>query len=354
MSLNHIVTALDSATLETKEQYIFYHHMMKHALDALLDGLGKHGLCNTQELALTKQYMSLFEYSLEMMRVKYRYDEEHNMKIDLTESGFPNYLEFRYLINDLALRREHVSNLPKVDKLKTDFLDTLLKDKQYVSKHKLFQAASIVYYSEVEEHKIFKRFTQGKILKSNTSDAQFMVSWCFYDVGLNRPFINFMYFDYTGDVLDIRDEIYEVLVKSADRKMTLDTLAYMIDKKLPKVYPKQLRRIDIGPIHSVFAKDEHTITHEVLKCIVNKELSLSAYALSMSIDTLNTKGTFKEGNFFNKQTLQNWDMKPSENYVFAPHRVLQLLYDRIPEHISKLSRSPFLIEDLEVDLKKKE
>lgn len=351
MSLNHIVTPLDSATLDTKEQYVFYHNLVTHALKSMVQGLGKHGLCNTQELALTKQYLKLFEYSLEMMRVKYRYDEEHNMKIDLTESGFPNYLEFRYLINDLALRREHVERLPKVDKLKEEFLDTLLKKKEHVSKHRLFQAASIVYYSEVEEHKIFKRFTQGKILKSNMNEAQFMVSWCFYDVGLNRPFINFMYFDYTGDVLDIRDEIYEVLLKSADRKMTLDTLAYMIDKKLPKVYPKLLRRIDIGPIHSVFAKDEHSFTHEILQCIVNKELPLSAFAMSLSVDNLRSKGTFKEGNFFNKQTLQNWDMKPTENYLFASHRVLQLLYDRVPEELNRLHQSPFLIDELEVDLK---
>mgnify|MGYP001215650882 CR=1 FL=1 len=152
MSLNQIVTPLDSATLETKEQYVFYHHIVTHAIDVVLKGLETHSLCNTQEVVLIKQYMKLFLYSLEMMRVKYKYDEEHHMKIDVTESGFPNYLEFRYLINDLALRNEHINRLPKVEELKEKFLDTLLKDKTHISEHQLFQAASIVYYSDVEEH----------------------------------------------------------------------------------------------------------------------------------------------------------------------------------------------------------
>ena len=47
-------------------------------------------------------------YSIEAMRVKYMYDEEENMKVDLTDSGFPNYLEFRYLFNDLELREDYL------------------------------------------------------------------------------------------------------------------------------------------------------------------------------------------------------------------------------------------------------
>ena len=55
-----------------------------------------------------------------------------------------------------------------------------------------------------------------------------------------------------------------------------------------------------------------------------------------------------------KQTLQHWDKQPTEKYLFAPHRVLQMLYHNVPETITRLSKSPFLIDDLEIDLKKKE
>ena len=75
-------------------------------------------LCSPKELGFFKQYCDLLLYSIEAMRVKYMYDEEDNMKIDLTDSGFPNYLEFRYLFNDLSLRDEYLNKLTDIEVLK--------------------------------------------------------------------------------------------------------------------------------------------------------------------------------------------------------------------------------------------
>ena len=66
-----------------------------------------------------------------------------------------------------------------------------------------------------------------------------MTSWSFYDVASNRPFVCFMYFNYDGsDVQDYKEDIYEVLKNTADRKMNLDTMAYGIDRKLAKSIAK--------------------------------------------------------------------------------------------------------------------
>ena len=108
MSINHIVTPLDSAVLDSKEQYVFYHKMVDFVLKELITKVQYQQICSKQEIIFFKQYCDLLLYSIEAMRIKYMYDEEDNMKIDLTESGFPNYLEFRYLFNDLSLRNEYV------------------------------------------------------------------------------------------------------------------------------------------------------------------------------------------------------------------------------------------------------
>ena len=150
-----IVTPLDSAELDSKEQYVFYHKMVDFALKELIVHVQQQQLCNEQEVIFFKQYRDLLLYSIEAMRVKYMYDDEDNMKIDLTDSGFPNYLEFRYLFNDLALRDQFIEKLPDVEALKTDFLDSLLRRKQLINKRKLFQAASIVYYTSVKKDFIF-------------------------------------------------------------------------------------------------------------------------------------------------------------------------------------------------------
>jgi len=349
-SINQIVTPLDSAVLENKEQYAVYFKIVNHAFGEMVDKLMEHEICNPLELSFIKQYCELLTYSLEAFRVKYLFDEEEKMRVDLTESGFPNYLEFRYLINDLALKSEHVSKLPKPEVLKEEFLESLLKHKEPVAKRKLEQAASIVYYSSVQKNYIFKRFVQGKIIKiENNPDAPYLVSWSFYDISLNRPFICFMYFDlHKTDVNEATESIYDVLEKTADRNMSLDMMAYAIDKKLPKVLPKKFRKIDLGPLHNVFAKDELEITHLILEGIVNKTLKLPACAVSLAIDEIHSTGQFNEGSFFNKQVLQVWESKKAENYVFTTHRVMQMLYDRIPESINKLTKEPIEIPQLKL------
>ena len=120
---------------------------------------------------------------------------------------------------------------------------------------------------------------------------------------------------------DYKDEIYEVLKTVADREMSLDTMAYTIDRKLPKVSPKLIKRIDLGPIHNVFAKDENEVTHTILESIAKKEIPLESYAISLEIDEVASGSEFKEGSFFSKQTFKNGMMYLSKN-MFLHHTVL--------------------------------
>ena len=348
MSINHIVTPLDSAELDSKDQYVFYHKMVDFALKELITKIQHQQVIKKHELVFFKQYCDLLLYSIEAMRIKYMYDEEDNMKIDLTDSGFPNYLEFRYLFNDLSLRNEYVNKLTPADNLRVEFLDTLMRKKEPIKRSKLFQAASIVYYTSVEQRYIFNRFVQGKIVDAGPNDkGKYMTSWSFYDVSHNRPFICFMYFDYDGNrVEDHKDKIYNTLKVTADRELSLDTMAYGIDRKLPKVSPKHIKRIDLGPLHNIFAKDENALTHAILKGIGMKEVPLESYAISLTIDEVDSRGEFKEGGFFNKQVLQKWNEVSHNKFVFAPHRIIQMFYNKTPDLMDKLSKPPIEMAEI--------
>jgi len=344
-----IVTPLDSAVLDSKEQYVFYHKMIDFALKELIVSVQQQQLCNKQEVILFKQYCDLLLYSIEAMRVKYMYDDEDNMKVDLTDSGFPNYLEFRYLFNDLGLREEFLGKLTNIEELKEEFLDTLIRKKQSIKIRKLFQATSIVYYTSAKKQYIFNRFVQGKIIKApKNSKGEYLVSWSFYDVSHNRPFICFMYFNYDGRrVEDYKDEIYIALKNTSDREMSMDMMAYAIDKRLSKVAPKLIKRVDLGPIHNVFAKDENEITHAILESISKKTIPLESYAISFKIDEVESGSEFTEGSFFSKQTFQKWDATFKQNYVFAPHRIIQMLYNKTPDIMNKLAKPPVEVSSLQ-------
>ncbi|MDN3493279.1 hypothetical protein [Winogradskyella bathintestinalis] len=345
-----IVTPLDSAILDSKEQYVFYHKMIDFILKELIVAVQHNKILSQQEVLLFKQYSDLLLYSIEAMRIKYMYDDEENMKVDLTDSGFPNYLEFRYLFNDLELRKDYLGKLTSIDVLKEEFLDSLLRKKEPISKRKLFQASSIVYYTSAKKEYIFNRFVQGKIITApEGSEEAFLVSWSFYDVSHNRPYICYMYFNCDGkNIQDYKDEIYTVLKNTADRDMNLDTMAYAIDKRLPKVFPKRIRRVDLGPLHNIFAKDENKITHAILQSIANKEIPLESFAISFKIDELKSGSEFKEGSFFSKQIFQRWNTVFRQRYLFAPHRIIQLLYNKTPEVMNGLAQAPIQISELNV------
>jgi hypothetical protein len=344
-----ISTPLDSAVLNSKEQYVFYHKMVDFALKEIIVSMQQKNLCTQQELIFFKQYSDLLLYSIEAMRIKYMYDEEDSMKVDLTDSGFPNYLEFRFLYNDLELRKQYVDKLVDTTVLKEQFLETLLRRKQPIKKSDLFKASSIIYYTSVEKKYIFNRFVQGKILKApKNASYQYVTSWSFYDVSHNRPFICFMYFDYDGkDAIKDKENIYQVLKESADREMSLDTMAYSIDRKLPELIPKHIKRIDLGPFHNVFAKDENEITHAILNGIAKKEISLESYAISLKIDDVFSGDTFTEGGFFSKQIMQKWSDVIKQKYVFAPHRIIQLLHNQIPRALDELAKEPIEISSIQ-------
>lgn len=350
MPINQITTPLDSAVLENKEQYAVYFKIVQHAFKELVAAIAQNDICNPLEISFIEQYGELLTYSLEAFRIKYLFDEEEKMKIDLTESGFPSYMEFRYLINDLALKNEHMSKLPALDTLKNEFLDSLLRHKETISDRKLTQASSVIYYNTVDEKYIYKRFVQGKIIKiENDTRAPYLVSWSFYDVTSNRPFLCFMYFNIRkGTLEDHREALYEALRNVADRTMPADMMAYAIDKKLEDIFPYRLRIIDVGPLHNVFAKDELEITHTLLKSIVSKSLGLGSYAMSLRIDECISTGTISEGSIFNKQQLQLWEAKKTQRYLLCPHRVMQVLYDTVPEKINALTKQPIEIPALEL------
>jgi hypothetical protein len=159
----------------------------------------------------------------------------------------------------------------------------------------------------------------------------------------------FMYFDYDGKNIEkAKDELYQVLKESADREMALDTMAYAIERKLAEIHPKHLKRIDLGPFHNVFAKDENEITHAILSGIAKKEIPLESYALSLKIDEVFSGDTFTEEGLFTKQTMQKWSDVFPQKYVFAPHRIIQLLHNQTPEVLHKLAKEPIQMADLKI------
>ncbi|MEO1011039.1 MAG: hypothetical protein AAFX53_07000, partial [Bacteroidota bacterium] len=86
--------------------------------------------------------------------------------------------------------------------------------------------------------------------------------------------------------------------------------------------------------------------HTLLRAIVDKTLDLTSYIISLSLEEAVSEGQFAEGNFFSKQQLQVWKAHSPKKYVFTSHRVMQILYDTIPETLHGLAQDPIEIPAL--------
>ena len=58
--------------------------------------------------------------------------------------------------------------------------------------------------------------------------------------------------------------------------------------------------------------------------------------------------TFSEGGYFTKQTLQRWSDVINQKYVFAPHRIIQLLYNKTSHLMNELAKPPIQMADLKM------
>lgn len=367
--MNHFIsTELDRAHLKSKDEYSLYFNVITHALRCLLgshSAFEKSDAFNSQELQLLTAYFTLLSNSIGAFRLKYMYDEEKQLRIDMSDSGFPSYEEFRYLYNDLGMRAEVLPKLPTLDAMKDTMLSYLLDRKQPIPTAMMHKACLVQYYSTLKQENLFQRFISSKLFPSPISQYQYLLSWAFYDTTMNRPFICMMYFDYVGkDIVRDNELILESIQESGTRWMPLATLAAEINRKLTFVKVKYLKQIDVGPIFNVFSCDENPVTHALMQGIKNRDLDPYAFALQVSVNILESIGEREEdgGGFFSKKrTIQQYFVPNTEStqrvgasschtYLLAPHRVVQVLTDMTPDYIKSLATGPVIVSSLEKEL----
>jgi len=342
LELQAIPTEFDNAMLESDDQYAEYFKIVNHALTNFLNHSQEmidEDALTVMETKITKQYCLLLLNTLGAMRLRYLHDEDNSLHLDMTLSGFPNFNEMRYIVNDLEAKETRLQDFPEELELKEHILQHIMKRKEHVPKRLLHKASLFKYYSSIDADNLFHRFTQGKIVQGVDSDR--IVSWSFYDISANRTFLCFLHFDITEKEIDTQ-ALYTSIQKHGYRLTPLEVMANQIDVDIPNLKPKMLKCLDMGPLFSTFAKDEHEITHTLLEGIKNKELSPNAFALKVRVDVLKATGEreVKKENFLYERTqiLQTYTIANREmgstyhhEYVFAPHRVLQLLSDKLPE-----------------------
>lgn len=332
--------ALACNSLRSPDEYAVYFNHLCGVFTKLLQCY--HGdLPDSYEAQSIRIYLQKLLYSIQALRKKYIYNPAHSLKVDLTASGFPNFLEISYLDVDLLNRQNRLIALPPANMLKQSILDYMFKQ-QEEPKELLWQLSEREYCEMLDEAKLFLAFTPGKCSLRSEGDKvrSYVFSWGCYDFRTNRPYLHILSFDQdlSDDPLHFKGVNYhqflEVVKAEGSRVPDVGVLALAIDDDLEHIHPKVLKRICLGPLHSKVtctAQDklcellgEHSRSEDDFILLMKDEIVFSERQTELKAGAFSPRRV-REIYYIPEADLDCYEHKASmiHRYMLMPHSVLQ-------------------------------
>ena len=360
IDINNHFTELDRSILEGENAYTDYFNYVRRALDILLSSFDTIKGNNPLEIKALKDFSQKFLNTIEAFRLKYAYDDHNAMLVDLTESSFPNFMEFKKLADDMENKDVLLAKLPNQDRLKQNILDHLIK-KRKDPVGLLKQLSKSSYYIRLQWSNLFTEFTPGKLElltehKDEDATRTYFYSWGSYDSVTNKPYVYTMVFDNPTWVkredTDIRknQEFLEVLKKATHNSAPLKVVASDIDNAYENVKPKVIKRIALGPIHGKYSLDKHPYSILIKKNFSEDDMVFRYQTeVVFSVGEKRTKSFLSKGElrqifYIDESNKECMDKMLSEihKYMITTHPVLQHLNDTEPSTIKQLAAPPYV------------
>lgn len=353
MDISQIITPDDALKLEDKQQYQFYFDMVQQAMECLVEGTRR--LHNDQVTQQETEFIRLCSerllYTLHALELRYLHIDENTMEVDVTDSGFPNSSAMRFVDNEISfLAKDDNDKLEEVNPLVDALVDKLMVKKERISKEEIAQTAFSLFHKTTDKNQLFQSFVFGAVRPSEIRNYDFVTYWMNYDTLINRPFVSVMYFDIeavnTGAKKYDEKEIIEAIKKTIPASEA-KAVIYDIDKNLDGLIPKLFKRFDIGPMASIFTRDERKVSVAIRAGIKSKDLPIDSFALELSMERVISKGVLETGgrfSFIKKKEIQNWSDPEKFSFLLAPHKVIQHLHNSDAEYLKDLAKHPIDVE----------
>lgn len=350
---------LDSVRFDTTDEYIKYFDFIKNSFNRLIESLKSRSADNPIEIAILKDFLQKYLNTVEILRLKYLFDSDNKMAIDLTYSSFPNYLELRKLDSEKEKAASVLSKLPSKDSLKQEVLDYMFERKAQPL-HLLKKLGKITYNEALQNDHYMGLYNPGslhEIGKNKQGQKKYIYNWSSYDSMTNRPFVYILAFEFTNNTINLQKEglpAFEDIIKKHSHNSTpLKVMATEIDNAAESIKPKILKRIDIGPIYCKYSKENHEISE-----IVQERFGAEDYAFFYTTEIVNSVGEKeqKAGGMFSstkqlrqiffvdERNIDSLERHVSEvnHYLIGTHKLVQYLSANKPEYISKLKIPPIV------------
>lgn len=332
-------------SLQSSDDYAAYFRHLDHVFALLVRWYRRLVEGGNTEAEIVKEFLEKFLATVKVLRLKFQYAQDHQLMLDLNDSGFPHWAGMVELESDLALLPGRQKQLPSRRVVQEMMLEKMLRNGQD-AQELLSQMAQIQFAEELNPKKLIFTFTPGNLAviqngleKSGVINCLF--SWLCYDKESNRPYIYVMAFDFAGTQEELHEgftqgDFVSTIRRFGDRVPPLAVLATDIDENLPQVFPKILKRIGLGPI--ICPRFSVPDDHPQLLGWLSQFGELDDFALLLDADVAFSKGEFhqKKGwlSFAKSKVRQifaiseedlSGDRRSSkaQRVIMLPHHVLQ-------------------------------
>jgi hypothetical protein len=309
------------------------------------------------ERDFTQDMIRRLLYTAEAMHWSCAYSDgesDRRLCASLSDSGFPNFVDFTTVGNDLKDRETMLGDLPSAESLKKGIADNLLIE--HNDPQRLLAALSQRSYLEMlDESKLFLPFTMGPVVPWNRAEWQgmrsYVAGWGCIDAQRNCPYLYTVYVDqnFSEVAFENEDENLAEFLKilrfegsQAPEKLNLLGTALDISLRPLKIHPKVIKRVRIGPLYSPLLMQQRladglTETEQLLSDALSVTGQDDDLALLFNEEILFSKGQMTEG-FLTKTMREVFyvpqldddaeevgSSRPPDRYILMPHRALQAI-----------------------------
>jgi hypothetical protein len=353
--LESLARSGDYIHLESEDEYSAYFQHLNRVFAFLSAWYQKLVEGGNAEAKIVNGFLEKLLWTVRALRFKHLYSNEHQLALDLNDSGFPHWCGISELEADLALQSQRLERLPSKRIVQEMMLEKMLRKGQDPIEF-LPQMAEIQFTDELDGSKLVFPFTPGNLVKvENGSEEKGIInclfSWLCYDKFSNRPYIYVMAFDFCGTEEELQFDFEQgdflpAIRRLGDRVVPLAVLATDIDETLPRIFPKILKRIGLGPIicPRFSVKDGHPELVDWL-CQFGEP---GDFALLLESGVIFSQGQFEESRGWfssTKKVRQIFAISEDEltgesqasqtqRVVLLPHHVLQQI-STLPEFAEK-------------------
>jgi hypothetical protein len=347
------------------QQYFSTVRAAFQGMEIYLDDLSRGQAIKDLTATLIMKYVERLKTSLGCWENKTGFMDR--FKISRAESGFPIYQNVLELENDRKTAPERLSGIPDGNKLRTEMVDFILRNKAFPEALQ-GRMAERLYLEEVVKGEVFSPVilpeTSGISVNPDTRRPSIVVNWAAFDGSQTLPMI------YIAKIEDSSESMSRMLV-TRDGKLNSDldiplpvggllnpelaarfddfvirnsgfalspvTIVTNMDKDFETLHPKQMRRIVIGPFYSAGITENNAVINGILSRVKRKE---NAWLLTWTVQEVFSTREKPEVNGFFSSTkasqefhIDTTNMEASrmgvsafEKHALVPHEAYTALY----------------------------